>query len=259
MVGALRARMAPDNMANNFRLWLTSMPAVCFPVLILQNGVKMTNQPPSGLRANLLRSYSQITDKLFTESEKPDVFKPLLFGFCFFHAVAQDRRKFGPIGWNIQYGFTPEDLQVCRRQLMVFVNQYDEVPYKVLNYLGAAINYGGRVTDKEDKRLIAKILNTYICPGAIELKSEYKYSVSGIYYPPEADTQAEFVEYIRGLPLVPQPEAFGMHDNCNITTAQNEALNLLKGIQEVVAASGGDDSGKSVEDVMDEVAEGLQG
>jgi dynein heavy chain len=255
---AITESFSPETIANNFRLWLTSMPALCFPVLILQNGVKMTNQPPSGLRANLLRSYSQITDKLFTESEKPEAFKNLLFGFCFFHAVAQDRRKFGPIGWNIQYGFTPEDLQVCRRQLMVFINQYEEVPYKVLNYLGAAINYGGRVTDKEDKRLIGKILNTYIHPLAIELKSEYKYSSSGIYYAPEAETVAEFVEYIRGLPLVPQPEAFGMHDNCNITTAQNEALSLLKGIQEVVAASGGDDSGKSVEDVMDEVAETTQ-
>jgi len=142
---------------------------------------------------------------------------------------------------------------------MVFINQYDEVPYKVLNYLGSAINYGGRVTDKEDKRLIAKILNQYICPEAIELKSEYRYSVSGLYHPPDAETQAEVVEYIRGLPLVPQPEAFGMHDNCNITTAQNEALALLKGIQEVVAASGGGEGGKSVEDVMDDVAADIQG
>merc|ERR1719261_90329 len=192
--------MDPDSCSNNFRLWLTSMPAKCFPVLILQNGVKMTNQPPSGLRANLLRSYSQITDKLFSECDKPEVFKTLLFGFCFFHAVAQDRRKFGPIGWNIPYGFTPEDLQVCRRQLVVFINQYDEVPYKVLNYLGANINYGGRVTDDKDKRLISKILATYINESAINMKSEYKYSTSGLYYAPEVEKQEEYVEYIKQLP-----------------------------------------------------------
>jgi dynein heavy chain len=256
---AICERMNPDSMSNHFRLWLTSMPAKCFPVLILQNGVKMTNQPPSGLRANLLRSYSQITDKLFSECEKPDVFKTLLFGFCFFHAIVQDRRKFGPIGWNIPYGFTPEDLQVCRRQLVVFINQYDDVPYKVLNYLGANINYGGRVTDDKDKRLISKILATYINEKVINQKSEYKYSASGIYYAPEVETQAEFVDYIKQLPLVPNPEAFGMHDNCNITTAQNEASNVLSGILSMMSSSGGDEAGKSVEDVMDEVAVEIQG
>merc|ERR1719248_128378 len=102
------------------------------------------------------------------QSKKPLIFKKLLFGFCFFHAICQDRRKFGPIGWNIPYGFTPEDLQVCRRQLVVFINQYDEVPYKVLNFLGASINYGGRVTDDKDKLLINTILETYIQPAAVE-------------------------------------------------------------------------------------------
>lgn len=82
----------------------------------------------------------------------------LLFGFCFFHAIVQDRRKFGPIGWNIQYAFTNEDLMVSRRQLKIFIEDYEQVPYKVLNYIGAEINYGGRVTDDKDVRLITTIL-----------------------------------------------------------------------------------------------------
>merc|ERR1719408_185293 len=81
---AICERFNPDSMSNNFRLWLTSMPAKSFPVLILQNGVKMTNEPPAGLRANLLRSYSTMTNKTFNESKKPDVYRNLLFGFCFF-------------------------------------------------------------------------------------------------------------------------------------------------------------------------------
>ena len=149
-------------MHKDFRLWLTSMPTSSFSIAILQNSVKMTLEPPQGLRNNLLRTYKNLDVKEFDECTKPGPFKKLLFGFCLFHAIVQDRRKFGPIGWNIPYEFTNEDLMVCRRQLKMLLDEYDDIPYKVLNYLGAEINYGGRVTDDKDVRLITTILIGYM-------------------------------------------------------------------------------------------------
>jgi len=210
----------PSKMHENFRLWLTSMPSPAFPVLVLQMSVKMTKEPPKGLKANMKSTYIKLTDEELTKTRKPEEFRKLLFGLCFYHALAIERKKFGPLGWNVPYEFNDTDLDISRAQLELYVEEYDEIPYQVLTQLVSVVNYGGRITDDKDMRTSDIILNTFFTPKILE--ENYTFSKSGTYFSitPDRDApQKSYLDYIETLPLVPEPEAFGMHENANITCA----------------------------------------
>nr|CAH7764699.1 unnamed protein product [Callosobruchus chinensis] len=130
---------------RDFRIWLTSTPSPHFPVAILQNGSKMTVEPPAGVKANMMRAYrnevSELADFMQSENKKASPFRLLVFSLCLFHAVILERRKFGPLGFNIPYEFTDGDLKICISQLHMFLVEYDEIPFKVLTYTAGTINY----------------------------------------------------------------------------------------------------------------------
>ena len=179
----------------------------------------------------------------------------LLFAFSFFHAIVQDRRKFGAIGWNIPYAFTAEEFDVCKIQLKTFLDTFDEIPYKVLNFLGSEVNYGGRVTDDKDIRLIVCILQRFVQPGTVQVG--FNFSESGDYRTIEGGTQEEYLKYIDQLPMVPAPEAFGLHENAEITTNQTNTRLILESVLSVQprTSSGG---GKSREQIIGEISKGIE-
>ncbi|CAF1455240.1 unnamed protein product [Rotaria magnacalcarata] len=206
---------AADNTNPEFRLWLTSYPSPKFPVTILQNGVKLTNEPPTGLRMNMLQSYlnAPICEPAFFEKideGKDAIWERLLFGLCFFHALVQERRKFGPQGFNIPYGFNESDLLISVKQLQMFINEYNDIPYDAIRYMA------GELTDDWDRRCLAAVLIDFYNPQVAEVP-KHKLSPSGVYYVPPKGTYDEYIEFIKNLPLSQHPEVFGMHENVDIS------------------------------------------
>ncbi len=95
------------------------------------------------------------------------------------------------------------------------------------------------------------IIQSYIKPDV--LTDSFKFSGSGIYRSIEAGSYDDYVAYIKALPQNPEPEAFGLHDNAEITTNQNETRTILENVLSIQprASSGG---GKSREELIGELA-----
>jgi len=215
----------------------------------------MVNEPPKGLRTNVIGTYLTFEPGFLDDCKRVFEWRKLLFGLCFLHAVVQDRRKFGPLGWNILYEFAAGDLECCISQLQLFLNDYEEIPWAVLQFLEAEINYGGRVTDDKDRRLLNTIVKGFTCPQVLE--KDYRFSESGVYYAPDCSTVEEFVEFIRTFPLVPGPEAFGLHNNADITCAQNETYSLFTDLLECQpkSAGGGGNRDQEILDLANDILE----
>ena len=258
-----------DDCHKDFRLWITTYPSDEFPVSILQNAVKITLEPPKGMRANILGAYTNdpISDpEFFTSVERDVVFRRMLFSLCFFHANIQERREFGALGWNNPYEFNNSDLLISLKQLAMFLNLYEEIPFKALNYCFGQCNYGGRVTDDKDNRLLVAILKDFFCPQMLE--EDHNITPSGTYkMPPDSNYQG-YLNFLETLPLTTKPEVFGMHQNASITKDQKATREILASVLITEATRGGDnddDDGddeageketKSQLDLTYEIAEG---
>ncbi|XP_017317258.1 dynein axonemal heavy chain 6 isoform X2 [Ictalurus punctatus] len=239
---------------ENFRLFLSSMPTSVFPVTVLQNSVKVTNEPPKGLRANVRRAFTEISSSFFEEHILGRKWRKLIFGLCFFHAIIQERKKFGPLGWNIGYEFNDSDRECALLNLNLYC-QTGHIPWDALIYITGEITYGGRVTDAWDQRCLRTILKQFFLPET--LKEAYKYSASGIYFAPESDKLSEYNSYIENLPIIDDPEIFGMHDNANLAFQRQETLTLINTILEVQPRSSAAAGGKSNDEVVLELADSI--
>ncbi|GAB6032148.1 hypothetical protein CHUAL_010802 [Chamberlinius hualienensis] len=208
--------LTTDTVNPNFRLWLTSYSSNKFPVAICQNSIKITNEAPTGLKQRLLQIYTNepLNESSFFKFEGKNEnnikgFLKLVYGLSLFHASVCERRKYGSIGWNISYVFDPFDLVISLHQLKMFVSEYTEIPFEAITYMIGECNYGGRVTDHWDRRVLVNLLND-LCNPYIVTDDNYKLI-------PQLNSYEEYLENIKKMNAEQDPEVYGLHPNVDIS------------------------------------------
>lgn len=253
-----------SNVHANFRLWITSESHPSFPIGLLQKGFKMTNEAPVGLRACLRASLQNVSQDLL-ESVNRKEWKPLVFATCFFHATVQERRKYGPIGWNVPYEFNHSDLSASLQFLQNHLQDIEarktaSPDWATIRYMVASIQYGGRITDDFDRSLIETYAqHFYTKEIAMPGFNIFKDSTTGaVYSLPDSTADLEHIrKSVDELPGTERPELFGLHSNADITFRHIQVQEALQLMLDIQPKDGFASEGQSIEDMVSKISTDL--
>ncbi|KAL7690391.1 putative AAA+ ATPase domain, dynein heavy chain region D6 P-loop domain-containing protein [Plasmopara halstedii] len=228
--------------APEFRLFLTSEPHPDFPIALLHRCTKVTNEPPAGLRAGLLRSFTVLIDQDRLDRLENSSWRALVFAVCFLHSIVVERRKFGPLGFSVPYEFNAGDIGASLSFLERHLYTSPSPSWPTVQYMVAEVHYGGRITDELDRRLFRAYCEAWLSPTLFEpsfsFNPEDKLSTGSTNAPsvqlfnygrPDLSVVEidEYHRYIAGFPSVDSPEVFGLHPNADLTYRVKEVSALL--------------------------------
>lgn len=254
---------SPDSNCNpDFRLFITTEPHPKFSIGLLQMAIKVTNEPPKGLRAGLQRSYTVTVDQDRLDRIDSATWRILLFSLCFTHSVVQERRKFGPLGWCVPYEFNDGDLNATIMFLEKHL-EFSTLCWNTLQYMAGEVQYGGRITDDMDRRLFLAYTEAWL--SNTTLTTQFTFNPENPinrmpgnfnYRIPNFTDLEEYMSYIAKIPDVDSPEVLGLHPNADLTFRFKEVAQLLNTIldtqpkQQSGAEGSGIGKGKSREDIV---------
>lgn len=224
---------AVENSNPYFRLFRSADPSVGIPIGLLERSIKLTNEPPQGLLANLRRSFALFNREEFDERDSK--IKSILFALCHFHSLMLERKKFGPLGYNMKYPFSNGDLRDSASVLYNYLEGSTavKIPWEDLRYIFGEIMYGGHIVDDWDRRMCEKYLSYFMQDEILDEMELVPYADGLSWKSPGPGTHEKYLEHIETMPPE-SPLFFGMHPNAEIdfrTKMCQSIFELLQSIQ----------------------------
>ncbi|XP_067860662.1 dynein axonemal heavy chain 17-like [Heptranchias perlo] len=265
-LGALDKKVERYSLGSHkdYRVFMTAEPAATadahiIPQGLLENSIKITNEPPTGMYANLHKALDLFDQDTLEMCSKESEFKCILFALCYFHAVVAERRKFGAQGWNRSYPFNNGDLTISVYVLFNYLEANPKVPWDDLRYLFGEIMYGGHITDDWDRKLCRTYLEEYI---RNEMLDGELLLAPGFPIPPNSDYKG-YHEYVNEILPPESPYLYGLHPNAEIGFLTVVSEKLFRTVLELQPKESTGDSGagvtreEKVKSILDEILEKL--
>jgi dynein heavy chain len=243
-----------QNVNQDFRLLLSTRPFEGFSIAVLHRSVRVVVETSRGIRAtcaSLMSVESDIDQRAWEDVASAIGAKPsygLLFRLVLFHSVLQERRKFGPAGFNAAYHFNLNDFSTAQTAVQQYISSVVETKadpadgtegevlgrtIKSIQHLIGSVVYGGHVTDIWDQRCIEATMCSMFHVPSMGSDDDVFDSIgintlSNVELPGNFD---ECRDAVNSLPYDEQPDLFGMHCSSTrywIHTQGTAASDLLK-------------------------------
>ncbi|XP_054005626.1 dynein heavy chain, cytoplasmic isoform X1 [Hylaeus anthracinus] len=233
----------------SFRLFLTMEINPKVPVNLLRAGRIFVFEPPPGIRANLLRTFSTIPASRMMKA--PNERARLYFLLAWFHAIVQERLRYAPLGWAKHYEFNESDLRVACDTLDTWIETTamgrtnlppEKVPWDAVVTLLSQCIYGGKIDNDFDQRLLTSFLRKLFTPRSFEADFALVANIDASQASqrnitmPDGTRRDHFLKWIESLSDRQTPSWLGLPNNAEkvlLTTRGTDLVSKLLKMQQL--------------------------
>ncbi|KAI8459260.1 dynein heavy chain, N-terminal region 1-domain-containing protein [Phakopsora pachyrhizi] len=232
----LEKKLTALNPPKSFRLFLTMETNTGIPVNVLRQSRILMNEPPPGIRANLVDCLKSISPARL--SSGPNEKARLYFLLAWFHAVVQERLRYCPLGWSKIYEFNDSDLEAAMSMIDSWItasakgkSNIDpaQIPWAAMRVLLKQAVYGGRVDSDWDQKLLDSFVDTLFCPASFEVGYHLVQPLEekkGLLIAEGARLE-HFVSWAQALPEREPPHWLSLPPNAEALVAAAQGSELL--------------------------------
>eukprot|EP00761_Pharyngomonas_kirbyi_P012437 gb/GECH01012464.1/.p1 GENE.gb/GECH01012464.1/~~gb/GECH01012464.1/.p1 ORF type:complete len:4713 (+),score=1227.40 gb/GECH01012464.1/:1-14139(+) len=216
---------------SNFRLFMTAEVHPKLPSNLVRRAHVFVFEPPPGVKANLSHTFTTSLSSAQRVDKPPAERSRLHLIASWFHAVAQERLRYAPVGWSKTYEFNESDLKYALYTIDTWVSiaakdrdniNPEQLPWHaIITLLGESI-YGGRVDNDFDHKLLKSFLKSFFDPKAYDEAFKLFSSPNDSLTVPEGTKRQHFIEWIDQLPERETPEWLGLPNNVSLMLRTKE-------------------------------------
>lgn len=175
-LGQLEKKLQNLGANRAFRLFLTMEATPNIPVNILRQGKILMNEPPAGIRANLLDSLGNVDGRRLATG--PAEKTRLYFLLAWFHAIVQERLRYAPLGWTKTIEFNDADLAAAFATVDTWMTiaakgraniDPASIPWKAIRSLVRENIYGGKIDTVFDQVMLDSFVDRLFTPRAYDV------------------------------------------------------------------------------------------